>query len=141
LLIVTVPPSSSISTGCFDASTAVAKTLSAVHRFIRDVREARADLDPIANDLHSLNNVLDLLKEDAARYPAHLAHQTPALLDNCLAILAELEGCLSVLNRPDLSRDDRKSRWMGSRQHITKLRWTLDGYKSTIGLAVDLVAL
>jgi len=53
----------------------------------------------------------------------------------------ELHGCIGVLDREGLTKADKKSRWVASRDHISKLRWTLEGYKETFGLAVDLVAL
>ncbi|KAK3392678.1 putative RhoGAP group protein [Podospora didyma] len=131
----------SINTGCFAVSNAVAKTDAALNRFVREVRESRADLDAISSELHSLDGVLDLLKDDAAAFPARLAKTTPAVLDSCLTIVSELEGCISVLGRPGVSRADKKSRWLCSRIHIGKLRYTLQGYKSALALAVDLIAL
>lgn len=131
----------SIKTGCFAASNAIAKTSLALNRFVRDVRESRSDLDAISGELHSLEGVLDLLKDDADSFPAQLANKTPGVLEKCLTIVSELEGCISVLGREGVSKADKKSRWMASRDHIEKLRWTLEGYKSTLGLAVDLVAL
>ncbi|KAK3328761.1 putative RhoGAP group protein [Apodospora peruviana] len=129
----------SIHTGCFGVTNAIAKTSSSIRGFIREVRESRSDLDVISSELHSLDGIVDLLKDDAESFPPQLAHKTPAVLDNCLAILHELEGCISVLDRCSESRADKKSRWLASQAHIGKLRWTLDGYKSTLGLAVDLV--
>lgn len=131
----------SINTGCFVVSNAVAKTSLALNYFVREVREARPDLDKVASLVHSLDSVLDLLKDDAAALPSHLAHMTPAVLDNCHRMVSEIEGCLAVLGRAGIPMLEKKSRWLASRDHIEKLRSTLEGYKATFALVVDLMAL
>lgn len=130
-----------INTGCFGVSNAIAKTSSSIGIFVQQVRESRSDFDIITSELHSLGGVIELLKDDASSFPPQLAKKTPAVLETCLAILNELEGCVSVLDRSSASQVDKTSRWVASRDHIAKLRWTLEGYKYTLGLAVDLVAL
>lgn len=124
---------------CSAACDAVARTSLAVNRFAREVPESRLEFDAISSELHLLNGVLGLLRDAAARLPTPLAEHTPAVLDTCLSLLGELEGCVSVLNRPGLSRADKRSRWLASREQVDKLRWTLEEYKLTLGLAVDLV--
>lgn len=122
-------------------SNAIATTSSSINQFVRQVRESRSEFDIISSELHSLDGVVELVKDDASSFPPHLANKTPGVLETCLAILNELEGCISVLDRSSASTVDKKSRWLASRDHIAKLRWTLEGYKHTLGLAVDLVAL
>ncbi|KAL2186763.1 hypothetical protein L209DRAFT_755526 [Thermothelomyces heterothallicus CBS 203.75] len=129
----------SVSAACSAASEAVARTLLAVNRFVREVRESRSEFDGITTELHSLDGVLDLLGYDAAFIPPLLAEHTPAVLETCLALLNELEGCISLLNRPDLPRPEKRSRWLASRKHVDTLRWTLSEYKLVLGLAADLV--
>lgn len=122
-------------------SNAIAKTSSSISQFVQQVPESRSELDIISGELHSLDEVVELVKDNASLFPPHLANKTPAVLETCLAILNELEGCISVLDRSSASRVDKESRWLASRNHIAKLRWTLEGYKYTLWLAVDLVAL
>ncbi|KAK1752807.1 hypothetical protein QBC47DRAFT_432598 [Echria macrotheca] len=131
----------SINTGCFAVSNAIAKTSLALGNFVREVRESRPDLDSIATLLHSLDSVLDLLKDDAATFPPRLARATPFVLGNCHRIVDEIDGCLGVLGRGGVPRIEKKSRWLASRDQIEKLRGTLDGYRVTLALAVDLIAL
>jgi len=130
-----------INAGCSALIAAIAKTVTAIHGLMREVRESRADLDPISSELHSLNGILDILRDDVPSLPEQLAQRTPEVLSYCLTIINELQGCISILDRVGLSRQDKKSRWMASRGHIAKLRWTLEVYKASLGLAVDLVAL
>lgn len=129
----------SVSAACSAASEAVARTLLAINRFVREVRESRSEFDGITTELHSLDGVLDLLGYDAAFIPPSLAEHTPAVLETCLALLNELEGCISLLNGPDVPRPEKRSRWLASRKHVDTLRWTLSEYKLVLGLAADLV--
>ncbi|KAM7186610.1 putative GTPase-activating protein [Naviculisporaceae sp. PSN 640] len=130
-----------INTACFGVCDTIAKTSASITRFVREVRESRSDFDIISSELHSLDRIVDLLKDDVSFFPPELAQKTPAVLDTCFAILNELDGCISVLDRSNLSRQDKKSRWVASRDHIGKLGGTLEGYKSTLGLVVDLISL
>ncbi|KAK0719141.1 hypothetical protein B0H67DRAFT_642522 [Lasiosphaeris hirsuta] len=131
----------SINTGCFAVGTAIAKTTVSINQFVREVRESRSELDDIASVLHSLDTVLDLLKDDSAAFPPQVARITPSVLASCRTIVYELEGCISVIGRAGVSRADKRSRWLASRDHIEKLGGTLAGYRATLGLAVDLIAL
>lgn len=124
---------------CSAASEAIARASLAINRFVREVRESRAEFDPISAELHSLDGVLDLLGYDAPSIPVSLAEHTPGVLDTCVALVNELEGCVTLLNQPGVQRADKKSRWLASRGHIDVLRWTLSEYKLVLGLAADLV--
>jgi hypothetical protein len=130
----------SITTGCFGLSNAIAKTSLSLNAFVRDVRESRAELDALSGELHSLDGVLELLKDDASSFPPSLASRTPTVLQHCTAVINELEGYVMVLSSSELSTQAKKLRWAATRSHMAKLRLTLDGYKSTLGLALDLVA-
>lgn len=131
---------SSITTGCFALSNAIAKTSLPLNAFIRDVRESRSELDALSSELHSLDGILDLLKDDAASFPPNLASRTPTVLQHCVAVVNELEGYVSILNSSELSKQAKRLRWLATKSHMAKLRLTLDGYKSTLGLALDLAA-
>ncbi|KAH8901936.1 Rho GTPase activation protein [Coniochaeta sp. PMI_546] len=130
----------SITTGCFALSNAIGKTSLSLSAFVRDVRESRSEIDALSGELHSLDGVLDLLKDDASSFPATLAARTPTVLQHCTAVINELEGYVMVLNSNELSTQAKKLRWAATKSHMAKLRLTLDGYKSTLGLALDLVA-
>ncbi|KAK4234044.1 hypothetical protein C8A03DRAFT_38203 [Achaetomium macrosporum] len=128
-----------VSAACSAASDAIARTSLALNDFVREVRESRSEFDAISTQVHSLDGVLDLLRYDAAFFPASLAQHTPAVLETCLSLISELEGCVSVLNRPGISRAEKKSRWLASRHHVNTLQWTLGEYKLVLGLTADLV--
>ncbi|KUI72114.1 GTPase-activating protein SAC7 [Cytospora mali] len=130
-----------ISTGCFSACNAISKTSPALRSFIREVREARTELDAVLAELHSLDGVLDILKDDASSFPGDLAQRTAPLLEHCSSIVHQIEGYMHVCNGLGLSPRDKKFRWMAIRGDMEKLRLTLEGYKSTLAVVTDLVGL
>jgi GTPase-activating protein SAC7 len=132
-------PDRSVSAGCAAGSEAISKASLAIHKFVREVRESRSEFDPISAELHSLNGALDLLGYDAAFFSPSLTEHTPRVLDSCLALINELEGCISLLNRPDVSRAEKRSRWLASRHHVGTLWRTLSEYNIVFGLAADLI--
>lgn len=134
-------PDRSISTACFATNNAISKTSPTLRSFIREVREARAELDAVLAELHSLDGVLDILKDDAASFPEALARRTPPLLEHCTSIVHQIEGYMHVCNGLGLSARDKKYRWMAIRGDMEKLRLTLEGYKSTLAVVTDLVGL
>ncbi|CAK7235370.1 hypothetical protein SCUCBS95973_009247 [Sporothrix curviconia] len=131
----------STTTGCFAVSNAVTKTALDLNRFVRDVRESRADLASLSAELHALDGVLDLLKDDAASaaFPTDLALQTPAIVAGSGALVAELGVILGGGDRD--SSSEKRSRWLLMRQHIAESRAVLEVYRLTLGLGLDLVAL
>lgn len=131
----------SISTACFATNNAISKTSPTLRGFIWEVREARAELDAVLAELHSLDGVLDILKDDASSFPEALAKRTPPLLEHCTSIVHQIEGYMHVCNGLGLSARDKKYRWMAIRGDMEKLRLTLEGYKSTLAVVTDLVGL
>ncbi len=117
---------SAITTGCFGAANAIAKTAVALAAFVRQVRPARADLDAVSRELHSLDAVLDLLRDDANSMPPDLARRTPQVLSHCNAVVAELDGLVAALDGPGLSPHDKKLRWAAARNDMSKLRISTD---------------
>lgn len=97
-------------------------------------------MDAVSRELHSLQSVLTLIKEDAGSLPSKLAAQTPAVLEHCNRVVSDLDGCLLALNGGALSRTDKRSQWISTgRQQIAELRGTLEAHRATMGLALDLV--
>lgn len=131
----------SIKAGCLAASHAVAKTSPALRSFIREVREARPELDAVLGELQSLEGVLELLRDDAGAFPPDLARRTPPLLEHCAGIVQQIEGYMHVCNGLGLTSRDKKFRWMAIKGDMDKLRLTLEGYKSILAVVTDLVGM
>ncbi|KAI1395911.1 Rho GTPase activation protein [Hypoxylon fuscum] len=130
----------SITTGCTTLNIAIAKVGIVLNGFVREVREARSDVDGISRELHSLQSVLDFLKEDAGLFPPELAERTPAVVEHCSNVVDELDIALSTLSSSELPKQDKRSQWLSTgRKDIARYRTSLEAHKTILGLALDLV--
>ncbi|GAW24635.1 hypothetical protein ANO14919_142260 [Xylariales sp. No.14919] len=125
---------------CVALDGRIAKLLSALADFVRHVRESRSDVDAVSRELHSLQTVLGLLKEDAALFPSELAEHTPAVIEHCSLVMEKLGESVSVLDGPELSKQEKRTQWLDvGRTEIASFRTTLEAHRAAIGLALDLV--
>ncbi|KAI8945798.1 Rho GTPase activation protein [Xylaria longipes] len=130
----------SIAADCIALDSKIAKLLSTLAGFVRTCREARSDVDAVSRELHSLQTVLDLLKEDAALFPPYLAEHTPAIIEQCSGVIGKLAEFVSVFDGPELSKQEKRIQWLGvGRIETARFRTTLEAHKAAIGLALDLV--
>ncbi|KAI3332494.1 Rho GTPase activation protein [Xylariaceae sp. AK1471] len=130
----------SITADCIVLDSKIAKVLSTLNSFVRHVREARSDADAVSRELHSLQTVLELLKEDAALFPPELAEHTPSIIEHCSYVVDRLDESLSGLHSPELSKQEKRAQWLGiGRTEVACFRTTLEAHKAAIGLALDLV--
>ncbi|EFX06558.1 rhogap protein [Grosmannia clavigera kw1407] len=140
-----------IAACCLAVSSTVARTAPALHRFVRLVRESRADVIALSAELHALGGVLELLEDDGdddgggdaagslSLLPPDIALQTPAVVAACGLLVHALEE-LFVDNSPTDNADSR-IQWTVMRKQVIELRPGLEVYRLALGLALDLVAL
>ncbi|KAI5920628.1 Rho GTPase activation protein [Camillea tinctor] len=129
-----------ITTDCITLGSKIAKVLFILNGFVREIREARADVDGVSRELHSLQGVLDLLKEDAALFPPELGEQTPAVVEHCSNVVDELDASLATLNNSDLPKQEKRIQWLeAGRKNSARVRTTLEAHKAILGVALDLV--
>ncbi|KAH8162263.1 hypothetical protein CIB48_g5980 [Xylaria polymorpha] len=132
--------SPSTAADCVALDSKITKLLSTLAGFVRHVREARSDIDDVSRELHSLQTVLDLLKEDAAFFPPDLAEHTPAIIEQCSRVIDKLNESVSVFDSPQLSKQEKRTQWLGvGRIEAASFRTTLEAHKAAIGLVLDLV--
>lgn len=125
---------------CVTLGSDIAKVSLVLNGYVREVREARADVDGISRELHSLQGVLDLMKEDAELFPPRLAAQTPVILERSSKLVGELDNCFAELNKSDLSKQDKRKLWAArGRKDSAKFRPALEAHRAIIGLSLDLV--
>ncbi|KAI1334464.1 hypothetical protein F5Y15DRAFT_409671 [Xylariaceae sp. FL0016] len=130
----------SIAADCTALGEKIANALCILSAFVREVREARSDVDGVSRELHSLGSVLDLLTEDACLFPPELAEHIPAVLAHCSNAVDDIEVAVSTLNDSDLSKQQKRTRWLATgRQESAKFRTSLEARKAVLGLALDLV--
>ncbi|KAI0844012.1 Rho GTPase activation protein [Daldinia vernicosa] len=129
----------SITSDCITLGNAIFTANIILNGFVREVREARSDVDGVSRELHSLQSVLDLLNEDASLFPPDLAEHIPAVLEHCSRLVNELDTSISSLNSNELSRQDKRSQWLATgRQQVATFRTALEAHKAVLGLALDL---
>ncbi|KAI1189252.1 Rho GTPase activation protein [Nemania serpens] len=130
----------SITAECDALDSRITQLLGTLTNFVRHVREARCDVDAVSRELHSLQTILILLKEDAALFPPELALHTPVVIRHCSSAVDRLDESFSVLCEPELSKQEKRAGWLSmGRTEATRSRITLEAYREAIGLALDLV--
>ncbi|KAH7324406.1 hypothetical protein B0I35DRAFT_475655 [Stachybotrys elegans] len=133
----------SIISGCAGLITALGSASVAIHNFIRTCRDARADLDKVSRELHSLRTVLELVrddaKDDARPFPPPIAHHIVGIVANCNGVVAEIRVCI---NKYSDGRVRSKAAWALSGQgDMDKLRSSIEAHKSALELALDMLNL
>ncbi|KAI1421030.1 Rho GTPase activation protein [Xylaria sp. FL1777] len=130
----------SINADCVALDGRIAKLLSALTGFVRHVREARSDVDAVSRELHSLQTVLGLLKEDTASFPLELAQHTPAIIKHCSSVVDKVDESVSILDDPELSKQQKRAQWLNvGMTETATFRTALEANRAAIGLALDLV--
>ncbi|OTB12655.1 hypothetical protein K445DRAFT_43416, partial [Daldinia sp. EC12] len=125
---------------CITLGNAITTANNILNGFVREVREARSDVDGVSRELHSLQSVLELLNEDASLFPPELAERIPTVLEHCARVVDELDAVISSLNSDELSRQDKRAQWLATgRQEVAIFRTALEAHKAVLGLALDLV--
>jgi hypothetical protein len=135
----------SISVSCITLITTISQVTVAVTSFIREVRDARGDLDAISRELFSLKTVLELLAEDTEEphsetIPKRPRDQILDILKNCDRVVTDVQ--LS-LQKHHTSRLGRAGHWTmgGGKGDVMKFRSSLETHKTALGLALDMVAI
>jgi len=133
----------SITVACVGLLTTVTKVSIQINGFIREVRDARGDLDYVSRELLSLKTVLEILSEDASSsnggFPPSLVRQISGILTNCGVVLEHIEASLQKHSGGGIRRGMKWS--FEGRDDMNKLRSSLEAHKSALDIALDMVAL
>lgn len=111
--------------------------------FVREVRDARSDVDGVSAELNSLKTILELIVEDVEAatnpLPPLLKTRIEAILSSCSQAVNEIEVCVG---RHQGSRVQKGMRWatMGKGE-MAKLQSTLEANKATLSLALDMISM
>lgn len=135
-------PHSSIANDCIELSNTISRASVVLNQYVREVREARADLDAVSRELHSLQSTLELLKEDAGALPSKVATETPPLLQQCNRVVGELDADLLALDGSALSRPQKRAQWVSVGKHqIKELLPAIAVHRAILALALDLITM
>jgi Fungal N-terminal domain of STAND proteins len=134
----------SITTGALSIVASIGKLTITVTRFVRQVRDARGDLDAISRELVSLSSILEILAEDVSNpgpngLPESIAKQIQGILNGCDGVVVQLAETLSKFDGNSLKT---KGAWaLNGRGDMDKLRSSLEAHKSALNIAVDMLSL
>jgi ankyrin repeat protein len=134
----------SITAGCSNLVTTILKISIQIDGFVREVRDARWDLDAVSRELISLKTLLEILSEDAENstgggFPQSLVSQICGILTNCGGVLEQIEASLQKHAGGGVKRGVKWS--LSGRDDMNKLRSSLEAHKSALDIALDMVAL
>ncbi|GKT60593.1 hypothetical protein ColTof4_00719 [Colletotrichum tofieldiae] len=129
----------SIAASCVGLLTAAGATAKALSAFIRDCREARADLTTVARELADLRITLELLRDDSdgGHLPRPLQAQIVSIVDSCGGVIHGIDAALE--------RHRGRTgplRWaVDGKREVEALRRGLEAYRGSLSLAVETVTL
>jgi Fungal N-terminal domain of STAND proteins len=131
----------SLVLGCISLISTIGETSSLIASFVGRCRAARHDLDNISQELTSLENILSHLKKNIATtndqaIPKTFRKEIATSIANCGIVLRELDELLQRHN----GGVGQAVCWATTGRHdATKLRLSLDGYRGTLNLALELL--
>ncbi|KAF4992702.1 hypothetical protein FDECE_13637 [Fusarium decemcellulare] len=130
-------PRSIAATSVALAGTVTSVTLG-LTSLVRDVRDARGDIEHVSRELQSLKLVLELVAEDATHpFPPALESQIKGVLSNCSKVVQEIGACV---DKHQGSRAQKGLRWVAKgRDEMSKLRSLLEAHKSTFNLLLEMI--
>jgi Fungal N-terminal domain of STAND proteins len=134
----------SITTGALSIVGSIGKLTITISTFVRQVRDARSDLDTVMRELVSLKSVLEILAEDVSQpgpngLPESLAEQVQGILTGCDGVVMQIAQTLSKFERKSLIV---KGQWaLSGRGDMDKLRSSLEAHKSALNIALDMLQL
>lgn len=134
----------SITGTCIALVTTISKISIQISGFVREVRDARGDLDGVSRELTSLKSVIEILSEDAENsihggFPETLVRQIYGILANCNDVLGQIEVSLQKYAGGSVTRGVKWS--LSGRDDMIKLRSSLEAHKSALDIALDMVAM
>lgn len=133
---------SSIVTGSLGLAATIGRVLKDLSSFVRDVRDARSDVEGVCGELSSLKITLDLLAEDVeaapSPVPSVLETHIKNILKNCSAVVNDVQECI---HKHQGSRVQKGIKWAAfGKGDMKELRSSLEAHKTTLGLALDMVS-
>jgi hypothetical protein len=82
----------SITASCVTLVATISKLSISINGFVREVRDARRDLDAVSRELQSLKTLLEIFSEDVqdSAFPPSLLQQISGILKNTGVVLDDM---------------------------------------------------
>ncbi|KAJ3576742.1 hypothetical protein NPX13_g3598 [Xylaria arbuscula] len=132
----------SIASGSLAVITATKQTVSIIYKFIRDCKEARADLGQITGELSELNLILELIKDEDASstkdcLPSALQSQVQSMLASCTNSVQQIEKTLAKCR----GKPGPLLWGLAEKEKVAGLKIQLEAFKSGLSLALETINL
>jgi uncharacterized protein (DUF3084 family) len=115
------------------------KLIKDIDQFMRQVRQARSEMDGISRELGSLRSALEMLAEDAKTPGVQFPQTLERILKNCMDELQKLDAKLQEYHSERL-KIRVKYVWSG-KETMNSYQTTLAAHKGALDLAVDVMTL
>ncbi|KAI1111169.1 hypothetical protein F5Y14DRAFT_443482 [Nemania sp. NC0429] len=132
----------SITSGVLSVITAATKTGTTIYKFIRDCKEARADLTEITRELSELTLILELIRDENSgaskgRLPNALQIQVQAMLTSCANTVQQIEQTLAKCR----GKPGPLLWTLFEKEKVTALKSSLEAFKSGLNLVLETINL
>jgi Fungal N-terminal domain of STAND proteins len=130
-----------ITATCISLVSTIGQVSLQINTFVRQVRDARQDLDAVSRELHSLETILNIMsdeddnQEKQAALPINLVAQITGIMSNCGGVLAQIQASLAKHGGGGLRKGIKWT--ISGREDMDKLRSSLEAHKSALGLTLD----
>ena len=134
----------SVTTGALSIVGNIVDLTITISIFMRQVRDARNDLDAVLRELISLKSTLEILAEDVSgpephALPESLSTQVQGILRGCDSVVMEIAKTLSKFEGNGIIL---RSQWaITGRSDMEKLRSSLEAHKTALNIVLDMLSL
>ncbi|KAL2072027.1 hypothetical protein VTL71DRAFT_11370 [Oculimacula yallundae] len=134
----------SITTACVSLGGTIGPLSLKINTFVREVRDARSDMEAVKKELGSLELVLGIVEDEFKQfespgYKPALVKQVHGILASCGDILKDIEKTLEKFSR---NRLRNKLKWaISGREDINKMRSYLQGHTAALDIVIEMIHL
>ncbi|KAF6832932.1 hypothetical protein CPLU01_05881 [Colletotrichum plurivorum] len=132
----------SITTACVGLAGTITTVSLSMNTFIRDVGDARSDIEDISRELSSLKLVLELIADDVKNSSSPLPKNLeilPGVVSNCSRVVKDIDTCIKAHDGTGIQK---RARWVTiGKGDMTKLKSNLESHKATLGLALEMLSI
>lgn len=119
----------SIAASCIGLTASIGKIGIGVHQFIREVQDARSDMDAVSRELGSLSMVLEIVAEDVQVHGFKLEDwmrlQVVGIIGNCSGVMERFGASLQKYQHNGMA---------------TNIKWSMVGKMEMEGFSRELAA-
>lgn len=133
----------SLTAGCAGLLSSVVDLYGVASDFVRDVRDARRDIDALRSELTLIRCCVEHLQEDTTdsnfQIPANLQNSLINVLAKCNGIIVDMNKTLTKMAPTSLAK---RIQWAASgKDEVNRLRVRLGDYKSSLDISLEIASM